>query len=341
MTVLALDVGGANLKAADGLGYAATRPFALWQTPERLADELGMLLAAAPGCERLAATMTGELADCYETKAAGVRAIVEALETAAAGRPLGIYLTDGRLATACEACDSPLLAGASNWHALGAFAARFVASPPGVLLDMGSTTTDVIPLGAAGPAAVGRTDPERLASGELVYTGVERTPASVIVNHFMWRGRRCAVAAERFATAVDAYLTLGDLPEDPHNLDTADGRPRTRAHARARLARTICADATMFSDEDALAAAMAMRDAQLRAVEAGLAKVIGDLEGHPATFVLSGQGEFLLRRLVAKSPWRGRTVSLAEELGPAASRCAPAHALAVLVREGLGEAGRR
>ncbi|MEX2559527.1 MAG: tetrahydromethanopterin-linked C1 transfer pathway, partial [Pirellulales bacterium] len=75
MSWLALDIGGANLKAADGLGFAVARPFPLWQRPQALAGEIARLLADAPAAERIAVTMTGELADCFSTKREGVAAI--------------------------------------------------------------------------------------------------------------------------------------------------------------------------------------------------------------------------------------------------------------------------
>ena len=40
---------------------------------------------------------------------------------------------------------------------------------------MGSTTTDLIPVAAGQPASCGFDDAERLAHGELVYTGLVRT----------------------------------------------------------------------------------------------------------------------------------------------------------------------
>jgi hypothetical protein len=86
MKTLALDVGGANLKAADGQGFAVSHEFALWRTSERLPGALAELIAASPAADSFVATMTGELADCYETKAQGVAAIVEALAVATAGR---------------------------------------------------------------------------------------------------------------------------------------------------------------------------------------------------------------------------------------------------------------
>ena len=88
---------------------------------------------------------------------------------------------------------------------------------------------------------------ERLLACELVYTGVERTPLAAVVSRLPWRAGQCPLAAELFATTADAYLLLGDLPEEPTNLDTADGRPRTRSAAHARIARMFCADAKMVA----------------------------------------------------------------------------------------------
>lgn len=333
MSIVALDIGGANLKAADGLGYARSRPFALWRMPELLAVKLQSLIGEAPHCDRLAVTMTGELADCYATKAIGVRSILDAVESAAAGRPIAVYLTTGEWATLDEARETPLLAAASNWRALAMYVNRFASAWPALLVDMGSTTADVIPLRESGPSPAGLTDTERLISGELVYTGVERTPVSAIVRRLPWRGETCPVASELFATSADAYLLLGDAPEDAQSTDTADGRPMTCSAAHARMARMICADTTLFTEADAQAAASAVRDAQLTMLETAVRAVAARLDQPPQTLILSGQGEFLLRLLVARLPWRCEVLSLTKELGAEVSRCAPAHALAVLARE--------
>ena len=69
MTIIGLDIGGANLKGATPDGMAVSRPFDLWETPARLADELADLLGELPLGSAFAVAMTGELADCYETKA--------------------------------------------------------------------------------------------------------------------------------------------------------------------------------------------------------------------------------------------------------------------------------
>src|SRR5688572_22706360 len=118
MTWLGLDIGGANLKAADGRGWTRSMPFPLWREPDLLAPALGRLIAEAPATDRLAVTMTGELCDCYRTKAEGVSHILSAVEDAAARRQISVYLVDGRLVSPGEARCLPQLAAASNWHVL-------------------------------------------------------------------------------------------------------------------------------------------------------------------------------------------------------------------------------
>jgi probable H4MPT-linked C1 transfer pathway protein len=334
MNVIGLDIGGANLKAADGHGWARSVPFALWREPNALAAAIGALLQSAPAADRLAVTMTGELCDCFRTKTEGVRQILAAVDKAIGGRQTCVYLIDGRLASMEEARDMPQLAAASNWHALARFACRFVpVAQCGLMIDIGSTTTDLVLLSGRHPCPRGLTDTDRLLAGELVYTGVARTPICAVIDSLPWKGKECPVAAELFATTADAYVTLGDLQEVKEAPWTADGRPLTREFARERLARMICADRTQFSDEDAIAAAGAIRSAQLKKLRLAFQQVIARTKASIETVVISGAGEFLARSLITEALPSARVVSMSREIGPAASLCSPAHALAVLAAE--------
>ena len=337
MSSLALDIGGANLKAADGLGWARSVPFSLSSEPERLAAALGEFIGSAPASVRLAVTMTGELCDSFRTKAEGVRAILKAIAAAAADREIVVYLVDGRLVSIDEASDRPLLAAASNWHALAQFSCRFVGERAGLLIDVGSTTTDVVPIVGGRVAARGANDTDRLLAGELVYTGVGRTPLCAVTHALPFRGAECPVAAELFATTADAYVVLGELPERPEDMGTADGRPLTRRYARERLARMICADGATFDDRDAHCAAEAIRALQLAQLRRAVEQVVLRMSVPPECFVVSGAGEFLAVQLAAEAQPHGRVISLTSEFGANISICAPAHALAVLAREARGQ----
>ncbi|MGC4003626.1 MAG: hydantoinase/oxoprolinase family protein [Pirellulales bacterium] len=146
MSWLALDIGGAHLKLADGAGYAQCVPFPLWQKHRQLAETLKNCIQAAPPCERIAVTMTGELADCFTTRSEGVHFILGAVTQAAEQRKVRVYLVSGRLEKVAAAQREPLAVAAANWHALANFAGRYAPAGFAMLIDVGSTTIDLIPL---------------------------------------------------------------------------------------------------------------------------------------------------------------------------------------------------
>jgi probable H4MPT-linked C1 transfer pathway protein len=323
--VLGLDVGGANLKAAHTRGGARLRPFALWKDPVGLPGALRDLLRDWPPFDRLAVTMTGELCDCFESKRQGVHAILDAVAATAVAVPLRVWTTGGRFVDVAAARAAPLQAAAANWLALATWAGRHAPEGPALLVDVGSTTTDVVPLLDGRPVPAGRTDPERLRCGELVYFGVRRTPLCAVLF--------AEVAAELFATTLDACLVLGLLPEDPGDTGTADGRPATRAAAHARLARMLCADLETTTEQERRILAEHALAYLVHIIGSAVDNVPERLPGLPQTYVLAGSGEFLARMVLGR-PMRplgaARVVSVAELLGPDVSQAACAYAVAVL-----------
>jgi (4-(4-[2-(gamma-L-glutamylamino)ethyl]phenoxymethyl)furan-2-yl)methanamine synthase len=326
-TVLGLDVGGANLKAAHTNGAARSRPFALWKDPGGLADTLRGLIAEMPPADLLAVTMTGELCDCFESKRQGVIAILDAVEAASPEKPIRVWRTDGRFMDLTAVRAAPLMAAAANWLALATFAGRYAPKGPALLIDIGSTTTDIVALQDGRPVPQGRTDPERMRSGELVYTGVRRTPLCAIMG--------AEGAAELFATTLDVYLLLGWIMEDAADHNTADGRPATKAAAHARLARMLCADLETSTVEEREKLVNRVLLKQVYSLSFAVEQVFGLLREPPRTVVVAGEGEFLalpvLKKQDAFPPCP--VIRLQETLGAEISRAACAHAVAVLAAE--------
>jgi probable H4MPT-linked C1 transfer pathway protein len=327
MHVLGLDIGGANLKAAHSSGQALSLPFALWKSAALLPEMLARLFRDLPPFDALAVTMTGELCDCFESRRQGVLAILDAVTQAAGQTPIHVWRNDGQFVDVAAARETPLQVASANWLALAAFAGRYAATGPALLIDIGSTTTDIVPLLNGRPRPKGRTDPERLLSGELVYTGVRRTPlCSLIVSR---------VATELFATTLDAYLLLGHLPEAASDTNTADGRPATKACAEARIARMFCADLETSTADDRRALAETVLDLQKLMLGSMINHVAQRLPALPQTVLFAGEGEFLIR--LALKAQQGippcRVVSLSRELGPEISRAACAYAVAMLASE--------
>ncbi len=341
--VLALDIGGANLKAAHSKGTIACVPFALWKQPSDLTDALRSLLESLPPADRLAVTMTGELCDCFTTKAEGVGAILDAVARVADRRDVHVFQTDACFVSVDAARQAPLKTAAANWMALATYAARCCPDGPGLLIDIGSTTTDIIPLRGGTPCPQGSTDTERLGRGELVYTGVRRTPVCALLREAPWRDGRCRVAAELFATTLDVYLQTGDLPDADEDLGTADGRPATQVCARGRLARMVCADETTVTQGNLDALARAAADAQRDLITAATQQVLTAGSMRPKTIVISGSGEFLARRVIERwiqaneadpaSCGRPEIIAISERHGREASQAACAFALAQLATE--------
>jgi probable H4MPT-linked C1 transfer pathway protein len=331
--LVALDIGGANLKAADGLGWTASSLFPLWKRWQELPEALAALVADRRP-SRLVATMTGEICDCYPSRAAGVAHIVESLIAAshAVGckDPPGVYLLDGRVVGPLEAVREWGLASASNWHAVATVAGDIVKDTRAFLVDIGSTTTDIIPIENRSPAPLAHDDAGRMLSGELVYTGIARTAVAAIVRRLPHRGVWRPVASELFAESRDAWLTLEGIPEDATARDTADNGPATRDAARVRLARTMLLDPETFSDEDAATAAEWIANRQASQIARAARRVARAVGWLPEAIVLSGHGEALASRALAAAGWNLPIVRLADSLGPAVARVAPAYALALI-----------
>jgi len=334
---IGLDIGGANLKLSDGERRSLSHPFPLWKMPEQLAAALGDLLREFELPPALAVTMTGELADCFATKADGVWHILKAVEEAASGVPVHVWTTGGEFASPDDARDLVPLVAASNWHALATWAARSIPRGCAVLVDTGSTTTDIIPLHDGLPIPTGRTDPQRLLSHELVYTGVRRTPVCSVLSEVPLRGQACPLAAELFATMLDVYLLLGAIPEDETDVNTANGRPATIPCALDRLARMLCADVTEIDATELRLIAAAIAEAQQARVAGALELVRSRLPGPCELLLTAGEGAFLLEQSIAGNPgWPSiPRLDLSRTLGPDHSQSACAYALARLVREKL------
>ena len=344
--VLGLDIGGANLKMAHTDGTARTVPFELWKQPGKLSRKLRALLAAAPLFDELAVTMTGELCDCFATKRDGVHAILDAVLNAARSIPARIWCTAGGFVDLPQAREQPLQIASANWLALATFVGRYARQGPAMLVDIGSTTADLIPLLDGVPQPRGRTDVERLKTGELAYKGARRTPACAILP-----GGRFAM--EFFATIHDIYLVMGQAAENSDDCDTADGRPATRAFALARLARMLGGDAETVPEDKVTEFAALAEINHILQIMAMLFEAASALPVPPRRVVLAGSGEFVGRRVLhwirryseeslrrmLPQHWppalvRPRIVSLAGRLGEALSISACAYAVAVLTAEG-------
>jgi probable H4MPT-linked C1 transfer pathway protein len=334
--VVGWDIGGVNTKVARVVGGSIlavrTQPFELQRAPQALAPLLVRLareVRSEPG-DVHAVTMTAELSQMFRLKRDGVTFVLDAVALAFPSATVRVYAVDGRFLHLDEARRAPISVAAANWAA----AARMVATlhPDALLVDIGTTSTDIVPIIGGGVAALGRNDPERLASGELVYTGALRTPAEALASHVPYAGCLAGVSAEGFALAGDVHVWRGDLLPADYTVPTPDGRPTTREFAGERLARVVCADRELLDDAGVSAIANALAGAQVARVAEALSRVAAR---HPSlrVAVVTGLGAFIAEAAARRAGLD--VIHLADTLGDDAARSAPAAAVALLHEQAL------
>lgn len=317
--------GGTDLRSVSAPYQLQHDPSALVPTLRRLAGELGV-----SGGEPHAVTMTAELSQLFRTKREGVGFVLDALETAFPGSGFLVYTVAGVFIPPDQARRRPLEVAASNWVATATLVAEF--EPDAILVDTGSTTTDIIPIQGARVVATGLTDPDRLLSGELVYTGAVRTTAEALLHDVPLPGGRAGVSAEGFALIGDALVWLGRMQAGDYTAPTPDGRPATREFAGERLARLVCADREMLDAAAIDGIAGALAEAQIAKIVAGVERVRARHSGISRA-VVTGLGDFIALEAAHRA---GLTVvELSDRLG-AAARTAPAAAVAWLLARELG-----
>lgn len=341
------DIGGAHLKVAvlDFNGrLCAVRTFStpLWNGTDALVEVLRDVCATY-GLENAwhGVTMTGELADIFNDRASGVRALLQLFCGVFPEHCVRVYAgVRGFLEPAAATLAFEFVASA-NWHATACLAAR--CYPSGLLVDVGSTTTDVVWFQDGRVQARGSSDRTRLAAGELVYTGVVRTPVMTLTTAVPFRGQWVDMVAEHFATTADVHRLSGGLPENADLGSTADGRDKSRSQSEARLARMLGADASDGSAAVWKAVAEYLADRQIqRITRACQLQISRGIEvGTP--LLGAGVGRFLVHRVAQRL---GRTYQVCDPLAdwikaqpgvvPAAD-AGPAVAVASLLQEEVKE----
>jgi probable H4MPT-linked C1 transfer pathway protein len=280
--------------------------------------------------------MTAELSDAYRTKREGVHHILGCMEQVLDGVPVFVLDVDADLRTVEAARGEPMAVAAANWAATGWMVAQRMRDC--IVVDIGSTSTSIIPVVGGEIAARGRNDLEKLTNGELVYTGSLRTNVAAILGSITLRGGQVRVSSELFAQSGDVHLILGNIGEGDYTVDTADGRERTRAESMARLARIVCADIEMLSEREIVDIAEQVYEAQVGQVAGGLKQVYGGLKPvfkQEPPVVVTGLGREFLAKAAAQRAGFKEIVDLGEVMGADAALVSPSVGVALMTASRL------
>jgi probable H4MPT-linked C1 transfer pathway protein len=344
-SVMGWDLGGANLKLARIEGGRAERvaqiPCPIRQDVSKFDAALEEALHHCPPHAAHAVTMTGELSDVFADRAGGVAYLVDMMRNATDGEPL-FYGARSGFVDCIRAIERAYDVASANWHASAALVAQTL--PDALLIDAGTTTTDVVPLKDGAVAARGYSDGERLAESELVYTGVVRTPVMALTRSAPFKGRMQRIAAERFATMADVWRLVGELPDDADPHPTPDLASKSIEASAARLARMLGRDATEAGLLALADLARYFADCQVAELEDAARTVVAREALAPDAAVIgAGCGRFIARQLAERlgRPYHdfAELIDCAADARDMAATCAPAVAVGLLAEHELRVSG--
>ena len=335
--VIGWDIGGVHLKAARaeaGRLIKVVQVAAPLRTGiERLVEAFARAKAELGAAQRHVVTMTGELADTFSSRPEGVERLAMLAARELGGTPVSVYAGPAGYIRPEEARAHAGLVASANWHACASLIAG--RRSDALFIDMGSTTTDVVPIMDGDIAARGYTDAQRLAAGELVYTGLVRGFVMASADRAPFKGVWMPLINENFANMADVHRILGSLPTDADMMPTADGREKSREASQARLARMVGADDADADDRAWKALAQWFAEMQMRAVFDAV-MLVNSQRALPADAPIIGAGIGVhVVREIAHRAGRGYVafdaiLDVAPQARAAASQCAPAAALALL-----------
>lgn len=280
MKIAGFDIGGANTDLAvidfeNGEIKNIEVDFAylpMWSNNDDLSKVLVELIeniCPVSDIDAVGISMTAELVDAYDTKKDGVLDVVKKCEETFSC-PIAYVGVDGMLSKE-EIEQTPLKAAAANWIATTQIAT--LISDNCIFIDTGSTTTDIIPIKNGKECAIGKSDFDRSATGELVYTGTLRTNLASFLDNVELNGKKYRVASELFAQTADVYTVLGLISEEDYVCDTFDGESKSKMDCAKRIARVVCADLEMLSFEDIYDMSKFIHQKQIEQIADGLKQV--------------------------------------------------------------------
>jgi len=340
--VIGWDIGGAHVKAVmlDAQGHivrVSQQACALWKGLHLLEAALKEILQQwqlQPAECAHAVTMTGELVDLFEHRIQGVQAIAETVLKYMPNAVFYMATPDRGAEFTATVSGHETGIASMNWHASAQCLAMRNATAM-LVVDIGSTTTDITLCEKQQVIASGWTDAARMRQHGLFYSGVVRTPLMALGPYIEWQAQVQHIAAEYFATTADVYRVLGELSPQYDLADTADGQSRSISASMRRLARMVGHDLEDVETQIWHSLAQAFRQRQITCL---LQAIQSNLVQHhvPVSAITGlGAGSFLLPELaqalnlpyIPASSWMAATQP---KLKDDAEVCFPAYAVARL-----------
>ncbi|MEJ2272298.1 MAG: hydantoinase/oxoprolinase family protein [Candidatus Bathyarchaeota archaeon] len=281
-------------------------------------------------------SITAELSDAFRTKREGIKSILKSVNNVYANSPKFVVDVESNLLSVEDASEKPYRVASANWAATGWMISKLIKNC--IIIDVGSTTTSIIPIINGKIIAKGKTDLEKLQNGELVYTGSLRTNVATIINWIPINGKITKVSSELFAQSGDIHMILDNICENDYITETSDNRGKTKIESMARLARVVCADIEMLTEQQITDMAHFVYDKQVNQITEGLNQVskrVRLLTQKKLNLVVTGLGRIFLAKKAGEKIGYEKIVDMEEYLGEKSAIGSTSVAVALMVASNL------
>lgn len=342
VNVLGLDIGGANTKATflkTERGKLTEQKtvleyFPVWKKKKQLAKLLKQIketVVNSTVLDGVGVTITAELSDAYLTKKEGIHHVLDCVSQVFGDVPVFVLDVEANLLPVQQALKDPLKVSSANWAATGWVVSQLIKN--GIVVDVGSTTTSIIPIINGKIAAQGKTDLEKLQNGELVYSGSLRTNIAAIVKAVPVKGKTTRVCSELFAQSGDVHLILGNISKIDYTAETCDGRGKTKQETLARLARIVSADTDMLTEQEIMHIAEFVYKKQVEQIAKGLKQVYErtKLPKEKVKIVVTGLGQNFLAQKAAQKLGLTKITDMKDILDADSAVVSPSVGVALMV----------
>lgn len=262
---LGVDIGGAHLKLVGTnikkkVIFVSYLKCPIWEDINNLRLHLTSLKAKIDiNYVICCITMTAELCDCFENRNSGVKKIFSICKESGLNF---FFFSNSFCAPTKKLCTSSV--SSMNWLAPAVFLKEKIKNA--ILIDFGSTTTDITIIQNYHLSNLGYTDFDRLKNSELVYTGIVRTPIFSISKSLLIEGMKLTIIPEQFSNMADIYRIRDSLPKNVDLFSTMDKKDKSKISSLKRVSRNFGFDYTKSCKKLLIAISKKLIDIQLNLI---------------------------------------------------------------------------
>jgi probable H4MPT-linked C1 transfer pathway protein len=236
--------------------------------------------------------MTAELSDIFENRNKGTKKVINTLCKILPEKKTFFYSNKKHFFKKKEAMEKTNNINSMNWHATANFISNFY--PNCILVDVGSSTTDIIPIKKKCIIAKGNDDYKRLLHRELVYIGVIRTPINAIE-------KEKKLIYENFANLGDVYRILNKLPKKMDLVPSQDKKSKNKNDSARRIARIFGKDYKKNDFNKWKKVALQIEKKQKKILKENINKIKKRNFSNSVPIIGAGIGEFLIKNIYHKN----------------------------------------